>query len=296
MRKTDSYGINEKGHFTLGGADTVLLAEKYGTPLYVMDEDLIRENMRLYQESIDRYYGGRGLCCYASKAFSCKRIYEVCKDEGIGADVVSMGELYTAIQAGFDPSKICYHGNNKTRDELEYALSCKVGRIVSDSLLELDMLDELAGAAGEKAGVLLRLCPGIDAHTHAFIRTGSIDSKFGFAISLGDAMEAVKYALSKKNIRLLGIHCHIGSQIFEVEPFTHAAEVMVSFLAEIKRETGQILPELNLGGGFGIRYTEEDDPLPFGKYMEVVSGALKKACQKLDMPLPYVIDVYKRQE
>lgn len=289
MARTDSYGVNEQGHFTLGGMDVLPLAREYGTPLMLMDEDLIRENMRMYRDSIEKHYGGQGLCCYASKAFSCKQIYRVCQEEGIGVDVVSMGELYTAMSVGFDPHKICYHGNNKTRAELRYALEQGVDRIVVDSYRELDLLDSIAGELGVKAGILLRLSPGIDAHTHAFIRTGQIDSKFGFAISLGDAMKAVKLALSKPNLELRGVHCHIGSQIFEYEPFQHAAEVMLTFLADVKRETGVTVRDLNLGGGFGIRYTAEDDPLPYGEYMAVVSEALHKTCEKLDMPLPYVI-------
>ena len=289
MCENSSYGVNERGNLTLGGMDTVDLAHKYGTPLMLMDEDIIRETMRMYRSSIEKHYEGRGLCCYASKAFSCKQIYRVCMEEGFGVDTVSMGELHTAMSVGFDPHTICYHGNNKTSEELRYALSQGVDRIVADSYHELDLLDEIAGEIGVKAGVLLRLSPGIDAHTHDFVRTGQIDSKFGFAISLGDAMKAVRQALSKPNLVLRGIHCHIGSQIFELAPFEHAAEVMLGFLADVRRETGAELSELNLGGGFGIRYTAEDDPLPYGQYMEVVSDTLHRVCRQMDMALPFVI-------
>lgn len=281
--------VNEAGHLMFAGMDTVELAGKFGTPLYVMDENLIRENMRLYRDSIDAFYGGKGLVCYASKAFSCREIYRIAQEEGIGVDVVSMGELYTAMSAGFDPAKVCYHGNNKTVEELRYALECGVGRIIVDAFDEIDLLEELAGQMGKQAGILLRLSPGISAHTHDFIRTGSIDSKFGFAISLGDAMKAVKQALSKPHLNLLGVHAHIGSQIFELDPFIHEAEVLIAFLAEVRKETGRELTELNLGGGFGIRYTDADDPIAYDKYMEAVSRAIRQSCDQQGVSAPFVL-------
>lgn len=281
--------VNEKNHLVFAGADVTELAQKFGTPLYVMDEGQIRENMRLYRRSIEKFYGGKGLVCYAGKAFSCKEIYRIAQEEGIGADAVSAGELYTAIQAGFDPANICYHGNNKTDRELAYLLESGVGRIVADAYDELDRLDELAGKMGKKPRVLLRLCPGVEAHTHEFIRTGGIDSKFGFAIELGDAMKAVRLALSKPNLQLCGIHCHIGSQIFDSDPFEHTAEIMLHFLDEVRKETGVLLPELNLGGGFGIRYTGEDTPKPYDGYMEQVSRKIGQVCAELDMEQPFIL-------
>lgn len=281
--------VNEKNHLVFAGADVTELAQKFGTPLYVMDEGQIRENMRLYRRSIEKFYGGKGLVCYAGKAFSCKEIYRIAQEEGIGADAVSAGELYTAIQAGFDPVNICYHGNNKTDRELAYLLESGVGRIVADAYDELDRLDELAGKMGKKPRVLLRLCPGVEAHTHEFIRTGGIDSKFGFAIELGDAMKAVRLALSKPNLQLCGIHCHIGSQIFDSDPFEHTAEIMLHFLDEVRKETGVLLPELNLGGGFGIRYTGEDTPKPYDGYMEQVSRKVGQVCAELDMEQPFIL-------
>lgn len=281
--------VNEKNHLVFAGADVTELAQKFGTPLYVMDEGQIRENMRLYRRSIEKFYGGKGLVCYAGKAFSCKEIYRIAQEEGIGADAVSAGELYTAIQAGFDPANICYHGNNKTDRELAYLLESGVGRIVADAYDELDRLDELAGKMGKKPRVLLRLCPGVEAHTHEFIRTGGIDSKFGFAIELGDAMKAVRLALSKPNLQLCGIHCHIGSQIFDSDPFEHTAEIMLHFLDEVRKETGVLLPELNLGGGFGIRYTEEDTPKPYDGYMEQVSRKVGQVCAELEMEQPFIL-------
>ena len=265
------------------------LAAQYGTPLYVMDENVIRSNMRAFKSSMDKYYGGKGLVCYASKAFSCKEIYRIAKEEGIGADVVSVGEMYTAKSVGFPMDQVCFHGNNKTRRELEAALDWGVTRIVVDNLTELHTLSALAKEKGIIAEILLRIKPGIDAHTHNFIRTGQIDSKFGLALETGEAMEGVKEALAAESVTLRGLHCHIGSQIFSVDPFVHAAEVMMGFLGQIKAETGVELPELNLGGGFGILYTDEDEPVPFGDYMEPVSRAVKASAEKLGLSQPFVL-------
>ena len=279
----------ENGELILGGVGVKTLAAQYGTPLYVMDENVIRSNMRAFKSSMDKYYGGKGLVCYASKAFSCKEIYRIAKEEGIGADVVSIGEMYTAKSVGFPMDQVCFHGNNKTRRELEAALDWGVTRIVVDNLTELHTLSALAKEKGIIAEILLRIKPGIDAHTHDFIRTGQIDSKFGLALETGEAMEGVKEALAAESVTLRGLHCHIGSQIFSVDPFVHAAEVMMGFLGQIKAETGVELPELNLGGGFGILYTDEDEPVPFGDYMEPVSRAVKASAEKLGLSQPFVL-------
>ena len=279
----------ENGELILGGVGVKTLAAQYGTPLYVMGENVIRSNMRAFKSSMDQYYGGKGLVCYASKAFSCKEIYRIAKEEGIGADVVSIGEMYTAKSVGFPMDQVCFHGNNKTRRELEAALDWGVTRIVVDNLTELHTLSALAKEKGIIAEILLRIKPGIDAHTHNFIRTGQIDSKFGLALETGEAMEGVKEALAAESVTLRGLHCHIGSQIFSVDPFVHAAEVMMGFLGQIKAETGVELPELNLGGGFGILYTDEDEPVPFGDYMEPVSRAVKASAEKLGLSQPFVL-------
>lgn len=279
----------ENGELILGGVGVKTLAAQYGTPLYVMDENVIRSNMRAFKSSMDKYYGGKGLVCYASKAFSCKEIYRIAKEEGIGADVVSIGEMYTAKSVGFPMDQVCFHGNNKTRRELEAALDWGVTRIVVDNLTELHTLSALAKEKGIIAEILLRIKPGIDAHTHNFIRTGQIDSKFGLALETGEAMEGVKEALAAESVTLRGLHCHIGSQIFSVDPFVHTAEVMMGFLGQIKAETGVELPELNLGGGFGILYTDEDEPVPFGDYMEPVSRAVKASAEKLGLSQPFVL-------
>lgn len=278
----------KNGELQLGGVPASALAAEYGTPLYVMEEDVIRRNMRAFRASMEEFYG-QGLVCYASKAFCCKEIYRIAEQEGLGADVVSLGELYTAKCAGFPMEKVCFHGNNKSDEELRAALEYGAGRIVADSLSELSRLNRIAGEMGRKAPVLLRIKPGIDAHTHSFIRTGQIDSKFGLALETGEAMEGVKAALSLPHIALQGIHCHIGSQIFQVEPFVEAARVMVEFLGDIKAETGAALSDLNLGGGFGIRYTDEDEPVPFGDYMGPVSRAVRETAQKRGLPMPFVL-------
>ncbi|MBQ7131024.1 MAG: diaminopimelate decarboxylase [Oscillospiraceae bacterium] len=285
----DCYGINDNGNLTIDGVDTAMLAQKYSTPLYVMSESLIRENIRSYKNAIERFYNSNGLVCYASKAFSCKEIYRICKDEGIGIDVVSGGELYTALSVDFDTDKICFHGNSKSIAEITLAIDSGVGRIVADNLTELENIDRIALEKGVTANVMLRVKPGIDAHTHDFIKTGKIDSKFGFALPNGEAFEAVKFCLEHNNIKLVGLHCHIGSQIFDSQPFELAAEVMVQFIKKISDELSYDIKELNLGGGFGIKYTQNDDPKPYVEYMEGVSRALIAECEKLSVATPYII-------
>ena len=253
MFVSDCLGLNALGHLTIGGRDTVELAQTYGTPLYVMDEDEIRRACESYRESVNRYYGGRGLVTYASKAFCCKAVCRIVAEEGLGLDVVSGGELYTAKSVGFPPERIFFHGNNKTVQELIEALEYGVGTIVVDNFDELMLLDQLAVSRGKVAEILFRIKPGIDAHTHDFVRTGQIDSKFGLALETGEAMEAVRQAVGMKGVRLKGVHCHIGSQIFDIEPFEHAAEVMLGFMADVKAETGRELEILDLGGRRGRR-------------------------------------------
>lgn len=289
MFVSKNLAVNEKGHLTIGGIDSIELTKKYGTPLYVMDEDLIREHCRSFKQSIDKYYGGAGLVCYASKAFCCKAMCKIMMDEGIGLDVVSEGELYTAASVGFPMDKVCFHGNNKTDGELSIAIEKKVGRIIVDNIFELERLNKIACEAGIKANIMYRIKPGIDAHTHDFVKTGQIDSKFGFALETGEAFEAVKIAIALDNINLVGLHCHIGSQIFDIDPFVHAAEVMINFIAKIKSELGYEVKELNLGGGFGIKYTDADTPVEYDKYMEKVSEKVKELCSEKNLALPFIL-------
>ncbi|UZT83306.1 diaminopimelate decarboxylase [Caproicibacterium sp. BJN0003] len=288
MLNFDHLAVNQQGHLTIGGIDTTKLAQEYGTPLYVMDEDKIRSICRMYQNSFKKCYHGNGMPLYASKAFCCKEMCRIVNEEGMGLDVVSGGELYTALQAGFPAERIQMHGNNKTPDELSYAINSGVGHIVIDNMDELKMLDEMAGKLHQAVGVSLRIKPGIDAHTHQFIRTGQIDSKFGFALETGEAMQAVKMAIHAKNLKLLELHCHIGSQIFELQPFVLAAQVMMDFMQQIRKETGVMLPELNLGGGFGIQYIASDNSLPYESYMEKVSEAIGQKCKEYDFTEPKI--------
>ena len=289
MFVSDNLTVNSEGHLAIGGADTIELAEKYGTPLYVMDEGLIRENCRRFKSSIDKFYNGEGLVCYASKAFCCKEMCRIAKDEQIGLDVVSGTELFTAASVDFPMEKVCFHGNNKTDDELKAALDCKVGRIIVDNAYELERLNNFAREKGVKAQIMFRVKPGIDAHTHKFVLTGQIDSKFGVALETGEAFELVKHALELDNISLVGLHCHIGSQIFDIDPFVHAAETMLGFIAEIKNKLGFEISQLNLGGGFGIKYVQSDNPDPFEKYMEKVSERVKEICSEKSLKLPFIL-------
>lgn len=289
MYVSDCVSINERGHLTIGSFDTLELVKRFGTPLYVFDENEIRRNCRDFVKSMDDYYDGNGLVLYASKAFCCKEMCRICAEENMGLDVVSGGELFTALSVDFPASKIYFHGNNKTEDELEQAVDADVGRIVVDNIFELETLDRIAEKKGKTVNILMRIKPGIDAHTHEFVKTGQIDSKFGFALETGEALDAVKEAIACKNINLVGLHCHIGSQIFDLDPFELAARVMLEFFADIKKETGVELEELDLGGGFGIKYQKTDRPRPFSDYMRKVSAAVKEDCEELGLKMPFIL-------
>ena len=289
MFVSDSLNVNEKGHLTIGGVCSVEMAKKYGTPLFIFDEDGIRENCRAYVKSIEENYDGNGLVLYASKAFSCMEMCRLCNEEKMGLDVVSGGELYTAKRAGFPMDRVFFHGNNKTYDELVFAIDSGVGTIIVDNLTELETIEGIAKAKNKKVDIMFRIKPGIDAHTHSFIRTGQIDSKFGFALETGEALEAVKQACASEFVDLVGLHCHIGSQIFDIDPFVLAAQVMCKFIAQIKAETGLEIKCLNLGGGFGIKYLETDKPVPYGEYMTKVANAIKASCKELSIKLPKIL-------
>ncbi len=288
MFVNDCLNVNGDGHLTIGGCDTVELAKEYGTPLYVLDENVIRETCRSYVNSFKKFYDGNGMPLYASKALSCKELCRIANEENIGLDVVSGGEIYTALQAGFPMEKVHFHGNNKTADEIKFALESKVGKFVVDNLYELELLNNIAGEMGVTANISFRIKPGVDAHTHNFIRTGQIDSKFGFALETGEAFNAVKEAIKLENVCLKELHCHIGSQIFDIEPFVTAAEIMIDFMGKIKNELGVVISELNLGGGFGIMYTEKDEPVPYENYMEKVSVAVKAKSAEYGIPVPFI--------
>lgn len=289
MFVSDCLGLNALGHLTIGGRDTVELAQTYGTPLYVMDENEIRRACASYRDSIYKYYGGNGMVTYASKAFCCKALCNIAKEEGIGLDVVSIGELHTARSVDFPAERIYFHGNNKTVEELTAAIEYGVGQIVVDNLTELELLGALSASQGKETGILLRIKPGIDAHTHNFVRTGQIDSKFGFALETGEAMSAAKRAIGMDGINLKGIHCHIGSQIFDIEPFCLAARVMLELIADIKAQTGKELEILDLGGGFGIKYLPDHDPVAYDSYMGRVSETVKSVCAERGLQMPFIV-------
>lgn len=292
MNVRETLKIDQNGHLEIGGCDAVELAKKFGTPLYVMDEKYIRDMCRVYRDTIEKKYGGNGLVLYASKAFSCMAVYKIAQQENIGVDVVSGGELYTAVKAGFPADKIYMHGNNKLRSELEYALECGVGTIVVDAYSELDMLDGLAGKCGKKQDILLRVNPGVEAHTHHFIQTAKTDSKFGFSLSDGTAEKITEYALGKKNLRLRGYHCHIGSQIFEKQSFRLAADKMMAFMSGMKQKFGFVADKLNLGGGYGIWYTDEDAKISsaqYALYLDAVVDEIKAKAKEYSLDEPYLL-------
>lgn len=284
----ESAGVNKLGHLTLGGVDTVALAEKYSTPLYVMDEDVVIKNCLAYKNSIDKFYGGRGKVLFASKALSAVFMYKIVKECGLGVDVVSGGELYTALKAGTDPADICFHGNSKSEQELFEAISQNVGRIIVDNKEELLRIEKIAGELNKRVKILFRIKPGVDAHTHQFIMTGQIDSKFGVAMENGEALEIMRLAATLQNVEVVGADCHIGSQIFEVLPFKVTAEKMIDFMAQVRDEVGITLTELNLGGGFGIKYTEKDDPVPYEEYIKLVHDTIRETCDKHNLELPFI--------
>ncbi len=280
--------INQAGHLEIGGCDTVELARQFGTPLYVMDEALLRENCRAYVESFQKHYPNAEVI-YASKVFSTMAMCRLVAEEGMGLDVVSGGELYTALASGFPAGRIYFHGNNKSPEELEMALEARVGRYVVDNFCEMDLLNELARQRKIKAKILIRVSPGIDAHTHHYIKTGMIDSKFGLAIANGQALMGVEKALGMKNLEFKGIHCHIGSQIFDLNSYKEAAATMMSFVKEIKTKTGYACEELNLGGGLGIYYTEGDTPQPISDLVALMTKTVRETAASFDLPLPKII-------
>ncbi|MBQ3463326.1 MAG: diaminopimelate decarboxylase [Clostridia bacterium] len=289
MFVSDNLSVNEQHHLVIGKNDAVELAKEFGTPLYVIDEDLLRENCRVYKNAMDKYYGGNGLVLYANKALCTLFTCRVAMEEGLGIDVVSGGELYTAIKAGFPMDKVYFHGNNKTADEIELAVKNGVGCFIVDNIYELETLNETAKKYGVVQNIMFRIKPGVDAHTHDFIRTGQIDSKFGVALENGEAFGIVEKASKMSNVKVTGVHCHIGSQIFDITPFAEAADIMMNFIGDLKDKLGLEIAQLNLGGGMGIMYTENDDPVPYDEYIKNVSEVVKAAAEKRNVKLPFIL-------
>jgi len=282
-------GVNEAGHLTFAGFDTVSLAAQYGTPLMVMDESLIRSRCREYLTAAAAFLPAGSKPLYASKAFSVKRIYEVMAEEGMGVDVVSVGELYTAKTAGFPVENAYFHGNSKTDSDIRFAMEQGIGHFVCDNMDELTAIDAEAARQGKKQKLLLRLTPGIDPHTHEKINTGRIDCKFGAAIETGQAEELLLHALSLPNIEVEGYHCHIGSQIFEPDPFCDAAIMMLQFLADMKQKHGFEAPVLNLGGGMGVPYIEADGQINYGENIRNIGLLITETCEKLGVTPPAIL-------
>ncbi len=280
--------VNENGNLTLGGVDTVALAKKYGTPLYVMDEDRIRERCRTYMKAMKEAFGADALPLYAGKAAAFRHIYRVMQEEGMGIDVVSSGEIYSAASVGFPMERAYFHGNNKTDADIAYAMDHGVGTFVVDNLEELLATDRIAGERGIKQKILLRLTPGIDPHTYAAISTGKVDSKFGSAIETGQAEELTVRALGLNNVVLQGFHCHVGSQVFDSDVYLRACAIMLDFAAKMKTSYGYVTKELDLGGGYGVRYIEEHATIDIDANIRQVGAALHAQCKTLGIDAPAV--------
>ncbi|ALB29256.1 diaminopimelate decarboxylase [Companilactobacillus heilongjiangensis] len=271
---------SKNGHLMIGGVDSVDLAKKYGTPLYVFDVSQIRSQIRKFKSAFE----GAGLkyqVSYASKAFAVKAIYQVMKQEDVHIDVVSGGELHTALAAGFPSEKISFHGNNKSFDELVMAVQNHVGVIMLDNFHEIEMLSRILKTDDEKINVMLRLTPGISAHTHKYDQTGQTDSKFGFDVESGQAKEAMKQVLDDSNMNLLGIHAHIGSQIFGTQGFVMLAQKMIAISKDFQKEFNYWPEVINLGGGFGISYNEDDDPITANEFIKQIADELKQNCDNV---------------
>ncbi len=284
----DNLSVGKNGILYFGGKNTVELLAKYGSPLYVMDEPTIRKNCATYVQNMKKYFGENALPLFASKANSFRQIYRIAKEEGMGIDVVSSGEIYTAKTAGFDMSKSYFHSNNKTDFDIEYAIDNGVGTIVADNIEEINAIDTIACKKGVKQNVLIRLTPGIDPHTYEAISTGKVDSKFGNAIITGAAEEIFNIAISKKNINLNGFHCHVGSQVFDSEVYLACAETMIGFIADMQNKYGFITKELDLGGGYGVRYTEADPVIDIAENIKLVAGVINTLCKKNGISCPAI--------
>ncbi len=276
----------KNGRLFFAGADTVSLAKKHGTPLYLMDEELIRRRCREYRDALSEAAAPGSMAIYASKACCFAGIYKIISEEGLGADLVSPGEIYTAKKAGFPMENAYFQGNNKTDGDIEFAIDCGVGYFVCDGLDELEALDRIAGEKGITQKILLRVTPGIDPHTYDEVATGKVDSKFGIAIETGQAIEAVGIALSKPNLRLEGIHCHVGSMVFDSDVFVRSAAVMLEFIAEIKKILNFSVKILDLGGGYGVKYYQGQGELDIPANIRQVCGFVAERSNELGIGVP----------
>ncbi|MBQ7296453.1 MAG: diaminopimelate decarboxylase [Clostridia bacterium] len=278
-------------HLYFAALDTVDLAKKHGTPLYLMDENRIRSNCRIYLNAMKKYFGEGSHPLYASKAASFKRIYEIMKEEGMGIDLVSPGEIYTAVKADFPMENSFFHGNNKTDSDIALAMDKGVGYFMADNMCELKAVNTLAKEKGITQKVIIRLTPGIDPHTYAAVATGKVDSKFGVAIETGQADEFVKEAITFENIEIVGYHCHVGSQVFDEEGsvYLDASTIMLSFGAEMQKKYGVEMKILNMGGGFGVRYTDADPYMDIDGNIEKLAEHIKNETARFGISMPKIL-------
>lgn len=280
--------VNENGVLCMNGYNLKELAQKHGTPLYVMDEDRIRENINKIQTSIKKYFKNSQIL-FASKACDFKAIYKICKEEGIGVDVVSPGEIYSAYKAGCDMNEVYFHGNSKSVADMELAIDLGVGCFVVDNEDEARRLEEIASKKNVKQKVLLRITPGIDPHTYEAVSTGIVDCKFGSAIVTGAAEDLLSLVLNCEHIDCAGFHCHIGSQVFDTEVFEKSSRVMLEFCAQMKEKLGFVAKEVNLGGGFGVRYLDHDPSFDIDFNMGIIYREITSICESLKLDLPKIL-------
>ena len=285
----ENLAVNEQGHLIFAGHDTVQLAQQYGTPTLLMDEALVRSRCREYRQAMEAYLPAGSRPLYASKALSMRRMYQIMAEEGMGVDVVSIGELYTAYKAGFPMENAWFHGNSKTDRDIAFAMDHGIGWFVCDNSDELLAINAEAGRRGIRQKLLLRLTPGIDPHTHEKINTGRIDCKFGVAIETGQAEQLILQALSLENVELCGYHCHIGSQIFTEEPFCDAAVLMLRFMAEFSRKHGYTPRLLNLGGGMGVPYVTADGTISYRENIRKIGQLIASTCAQLQLEAPAIL-------
>ena len=284
----DNIKIETDGHLYFAGQDTIELAKKYETPLYLMDEQKIREKCNIYKNAFKKYFGNKGFPLYASKANCFKRIYEIMKEEDMGIDVVSSGEIYTALNAGYDISRAYFHSNNKTDKDISYAIENGIGYFVADNMEEIKAIEFEAAKKGIIQKVLLRLTPGIDTHTFEAVSTGKVDSKFGSALETGQAEEITVFTLKQNHVELVGFHCHLGSQIFAEDVFERGADIMIKFASDMKIKYEFVTKELDLGGGYGVKYTADDPELDIDKKISEVAQVVKEKCLEYSIDMPEI--------
>ena len=289
MFTCDNLGVNAAGHLTFAGQDTAALAAQYGTPLYLMDEDRIRQNCRVYLDAMRDQFGEGSRPLYAGKANAFMQIYRIMAEEGMGVDVVSCGEIHTAARAGYDLTNACFHSNNKTDADIAFAMDHGVGYFVADNIEEVVRIEAEAAVRGLRQKILLRLTPGIDTHTYEAVNTGKVDSKFGSAIETGQAEGITEFALAQPHIELMGFHCHVGSQVFAEDVFERAAVIMLEFIAAMRERHGYTARQLDLGGGYGVRYVEDDPALDIAQKIADVVKAVRGTCARLGIPVPAIL-------